>query len=105
MEIDNEVLEKCADAYLSLSGRTKFKDLPHKSKEYLAMRIRAVIYVYNKQCCPKKQGFACLDKAQRVEIAKVGGKSVPANKRAFSVNRGLAVKAGKKRHINTTPKV
>jgi general stress protein YciG len=43
-----------------------------------------------------KRGFAAMSPEKRKEIASKGGKSVPASKRAFLVNRDLAVKAGRK---------
>ena len=44
----------------------------------------------------KPQGFAAISPERRKEIATLGGKSVPAEKRAFSVKAGLAAKAGSK---------
>jgi general stress protein YciG len=43
-----------------------------------------------------KRGFASLSMEKRREIASKGGKSVPADKRSFSQNRGLALEAGRK---------
>ena len=43
-----------------------------------------------------KRGFAGMTPEKRKEIATKGGKSVPKEKRAYSVNRDLASKAGKK---------
>jgi general stress protein YciG len=46
---------------------------------------------------PKKpKGFAAMSPEKRAEIARLGGKAVPAEKRAFSVKEGLASKAGSK---------
>ena len=41
-----------------------------------------------------KRGFASMTPERRKEIARMGGKSVPAEKRAFSTNKDLAAKAG-----------
>lgn len=43
----------------------------------------------------KKRGFAAMDPARQREIASLGGKSVKSP-RSFSVNRELAVAAGRK---------
>ena len=43
-----------------------------------------------------KQGFASMDGAKQRAIASKGGSSVPAEKRSFSQNHGLASEAGKK---------
>jgi general stress protein YciG len=45
---------------------------------------------------PSKRGFAGMTLEKRKEIATKGGKSVPKEKRAYSVNRDLAAKSGKK---------
>ena len=45
---------------------------------------------------PSKRGFAGMTPEKRREIAAKGGKSVPKEKRAYSVNRDLASEAGKK---------
>ena len=46
---------------------------------------------------PKKpRGFATMSVEKRIAIAKLGGKSVPPEKRAFSVKKGLAITAGSK---------
>jgi uncharacterized protein len=42
-----------------------------------------------------KRGFAALTPEKRREIAAMGGKSVPAEKRSFSADPKLAAKAGK----------
>jgi general stress protein YciG len=43
-----------------------------------------------------KRGFASMDPEKRREIARKGGASVPAEKRAFSSDKALAAVAGKK---------
>ena len=43
-----------------------------------------------------RRGFASMDPERQREIARKGGASVPADKRAFSQNRSLAVNAGRK---------
>ncbi|WP_442756159.1 KGG domain-containing protein [Methylocystis sp. JAN1] len=43
-----------------------------------------------------KRGFASMSPEKRREIARKGGKSVPAGKRSFSQDAKLAAKAGKK---------
>lgn len=49
---------------------------------------------------PKKgksnRGFASMSLEKRREIAAKGGSSVPKEKRSFSVNKSLAVSAGRK---------
>ena len=45
---------------------------------------------------PRKRGFAGMTPEKRKEIATKGGKSVPKEKRAYSVNRDLAAKSGAK---------
>jgi general stress protein YciG len=45
---------------------------------------------------PSKRGFAGMTPEKRREIARMGGKSVPKEKRAYSVNRDLAAKSGAK---------
>jgi general stress protein YciG len=42
-----------------------------------------------------KRGFALMDPEKRREIARMGGKSVPAELRSFSKSPGLAAKAGR----------
>jgi general stress protein YciG len=49
------------------------------------------------------QGFASLSPEQRREIAAKGGSSVPAEKRSFSKDRGLAEQAGRKGGCSTPP--
>ncbi len=41
-----------------------------------------------------KRGLACLSPERRSEIARMGGKSVPPEKRAFARDPTLAAKAG-----------
>lgn len=41
------------------------------------------------------RGFAAMTPEQRIEIARKGGQSVPAEKRSFSTNPELAAKAGR----------
>lgn len=43
-----------------------------------------------------KRGFASMDPERQREIARKGGASVPAEKRAFSQNHALASEAGRK---------
>jgi general stress protein YciG len=43
-----------------------------------------------------RRGFASMDPDRRREIARMGGRSVPAEKRSFSQNRDLAAEAGRK---------
>lgn len=42
------------------------------------------------------RGFASMDPERQREIARAGGASVPAEKRAFSKDRTLAAEAGRK---------
>lgn len=42
------------------------------------------------------RGFASMNEDRQREIASKGGRSVPANKRSFSQDRGLASAAGRK---------
>ena len=42
-----------------------------------------------------KRGLACLSAERRREIARLGGKAVPADKRAFSRDAALASSAGR----------
>jgi general stress protein YciG len=50
-----------------------------------------------------KRGFAGMTPERRKEIAAKGGKSVPANKRAFAANKDLAIKAGRKGGAQARP--
>lgn len=43
-----------------------------------------------------KRGFASMDPERQREIARMGGASVPSDKRSFSQNRDLASAAGRK---------
>ena len=43
-----------------------------------------------------KRGFGSLSPERRKEIASMGGKAIPAEKRAFSRDPGLAARSGKK---------
>ncbi len=43
-----------------------------------------------------RRGFASMDAARQREIASLGGKAVPNDKRSFSRNKGLAAEAGRK---------
>jgi uncharacterized protein len=43
-----------------------------------------------------KRGFASMSPERQREIARMGGKSVPSEKRSFSQDRDLASKAGRK---------
>ena len=52
---------------------------------------------------PSKRGFAGMTPERRKEIASKGGKSVPANKRSFSINKDLAIKAGRKGGAQARP--
>lgn len=42
------------------------------------------------------RGFASMTPERRLEIARKGGASVPADRRAFATNRALASEAGRK---------
>lgn len=42
----------------------------------------------------KLRGFATMDPARLKEVSSKGGKSIPAHKRSFSVDRKLAAMAG-----------
>jgi len=44
----------------------------------------------------RPKGFAAMDPAKRLEIARKGGASVPSEKRSFAKNRDLAASAGRK---------
>lgn len=50
-----------------------------------------------------KRGFASMSPEKRREIARMGGKSVPAEKRSFSQDAQLAAKAGKKGGQSVNP--
>jgi len=44
----------------------------------------------------KPRGFACMDPARRLEIAQMGGRSTPPEKRTFSLDVSKASAAGRK---------
>lgn len=50
-----------------------------------------------------RRGFASMDPEKQREIARKGGKSVPADKRSFAQNPDLAASAGKKGGQNVEP--
>lgn len=50
-----------------------------------------------------KRGFASMDPERQREIARKGGKSVPAERRSFSQDAGLAAAAGQKGGKNVAP--
>jgi uncharacterized protein len=50
-----------------------------------------------------KRGFAAMSPEKQREIARMGGSSVPAEKRSFAQNAGLASSAGKKGGKNVPP--
>lgn len=52
----------------------------------------------------KRRGFASLSPERRTEIAKLGGQSVPEEKRSFTQNRELAREAGRKGGIRSSHK-
>jgi len=45
---------------------------------------------------PQHRGFAAMPPERRLEIARKGGASVPADKRSFAKDRDLAASAGRK---------
>lgn len=45
---------------------------------------------------PARRGFAAMSAEKRLAIARLGGKAVPNEKRAFSVDGDLAAWAGQK---------
>lgn len=45
---------------------------------------------------PKARGFAAMDPQRQRALARLGGQSVPADKRSFSTNSTLAKSAGSK---------
>jgi uncharacterized protein len=51
-----------------------------------------------------KRGFASMNPERQREIARKGGKSVPAEKRSFSKNSDLAASAGRKGGQSVDPK-
>jgi general stress protein YciG len=50
----------------------------------------------NQRSGSSARGFAAMDENKQREIARKGGESVPADKRSFSQNHGLAAQAGRK---------
>jgi general stress protein YciG len=48
-------------------------------------------------------GFASMDQTRQRDIARKGGKSVPSEKRSFSVDLKLAVDAGRKGGRSVAP--
>ena len=50
-----------------------------------------------------KRGFASMSPEKQREIARMGGKSVPAEKRAFSQRPGLAAQAGREGGSSVAP--
>ncbi len=50
-----------------------------------------------------KRGFASMDPEKQREIARKGGKAVPAGKRSFSQNSDLAAAAGREGGISVNP--
>jgi general stress protein YciG len=44
----------------------------------------------------QKRGFACISPERRREIASMGGKSVPPEKRTYSIDKSKAVESGVK---------
>lgn len=51
------------------------------------------------------RGFASMDPEKRREIARIGGRSVPKEKRSFSKDRTLAREAGRKGGMATQPEM
>ena len=49
-----------------------------------------------KSSSTSSRGFASMSEHRQREIASKGGRSVPADKRAFAQNRDLAAEAGRK---------
>jgi general stress protein YciG len=45
---------------------------------------------------PKKRGFAAISRERQQEIAAMGGRAVPADRRSFAQDKSLASSAGKK---------
>ena len=52
--------------------------------------------IHTKQRGTSNRGFASMDEAKQREIARKGGRSVPAQNRTFSKNHALASEAGRK---------
>jgi general stress protein YciG len=51
----------------------------------------------------RKLGFAAMDPEKRREIARMGGRSVPDEKRSFSTNTKLAAQEGRKGGLSVDP--
>jgi general stress protein YciG len=51
----------------------------------------------------KKQGFAAISRERQKEIAAMGGRAVPAERRSFAQDKALAASAGKKGGKAVTP--
>lgn len=49
----------------------------------------------------KRKGFACISPERRKEIASMGGKAVPAERRSFSQSKELASEAGRRGGIKS----
>lgn len=49
----------------------------------------------------KRRGFASLTPERRLEIARMGGAAVPAEKRSFARDQDLAREAGRRGGTNT----
>ena len=49
------------------------------------------------------RGFAAMDPERQREIARAGGKAVPADKRSFTKDPGLAAQAGRKGGLAVPP--
>jgi general stress protein YciG len=60
------------------------------------IRMRAMPTSQGGPPTKKTRGFASMSPERRQELARKGGKSVPVEKRAFSVNHSLAASAGRK---------
>lgn len=65
------------------------RDSPSKEDERIDIPISPVIGV-------KRRGFASLTPERRKEIAAMGARAVPEEKRSFARNRDLARDAGRK---------
>jgi general stress protein YciG len=50
-----------------------------------------------------RRGFAAMDPQRQREIASMGGRAVPNERRSFSRNRELAVQAGRKGGLSIEP--
>jgi uncharacterized protein len=60
--------------------------------------------VDEKQKSKSKRGFASMSLEKRREIARKGGKAVPAEKRSYAQNPDLAAKSGQKGGRSVDPK-